>query len=219
MKHWLYKKRIKHIPSIYEEDFKFGTMMHDIAKIYYSNISGMIEPSEVKLEFLRIANKKYKPITEKMREHIDGISRFEKERLSWGNHPEPISVEKHYKKGEFHGYVDVIFKHGEKEIVVDWKCGYKFISELNDAMKIQGAIYKYITGSDKVLFVFISTGHSIELTDEDQEDAKSIIDKVMDGIKNGKYNRVNDQERCDNCEYQIYCYLQQNKTRWWEFLP
>ena len=218
MKYHLSKTPARKLPSIHEEKFKFGREMHDIIKIYYTKIPTNITPGEVKFEIIRLSRKKFGDLTDDLTTHINGFVRFEKERLTWSRNNKPISIEKEYRKGLYHGYPDIILNKNGKKIVADWKTGYEFIKSLTDSMKIQGKIYKDITESDEMVFVFIRTGWTIPLTEDDEKKAEILINKVIKGIEKREFNRINNKKKCNECEYQISCYMKQHNINWWEVL-
>lgn len=214
-KFWL---SLNHKPlPIKTELMEQGIAIHEVIAEYYRSLMSAdgITPSEFESK-LAVATKKCgmsDQMVKRFKWHLRNFLEFEYKRVSWSTSIKPIAVEKRFEKPPFKGIIDAMFKKGKDLIVVDWKSGKTYHS-LPDWYKIQGCIYKYITGADEVVFYFLRSGSYVRLQHEDCREISPTISKVLTDIKNGvRYKR--EGKHCLTCEYAIACHYR-SKLRWFD---
>jgi len=211
---------IKKAPHRYIPALEIGKNIHSIIEKYYEIIPSKISPSSVMQFIKRAINESGFRIDVILSNNIDEIERFadfEKWRIKnkIGN---PKYVEKAFSKDVFYGIIDCMLDGNEK-IVVDWKTGYMY-GVLNTDMIRQGLIYKYITGADDVIFVFLSSknGTIFKRLGKRAEFAGITIDKlrnIANDIINGKFYR-REGSICNSCMYNITCNLDKRNMCLWD---
>jgi CRISPR/Cas system-associated exonuclease Cas4 (RecB family) len=193
----------------------FGLKLHEIIATYYSMLlrSESVTPSEFEPKLMAAAKKCgiSEQLFNKYKWHFKNFIKFEMQRVSWHIDIKPIAVEQRVEKPPFKGIIDAIFRKGDDIVVVDWKSGF-FPTMLPDYYKIQGCIYKYLTGASEVLFYFLRNGSYHRLQIEDCEAIEATVKKVLDSISRGiRYRK--EGEHCKVCEYQLACHY--NSTLRW----
>lgn len=192
----------------------FGCNLHEIIAEYYRMLikSDSITLSELEAKLVVAARKHGvgEQLYKKYRWHFKNFIKFEYERVGWNVDIKPIAVEKEFEKPPFRGTVDAIFKKGDGYVIVDWKSGSLY-EDLPDFYKIQGCVYRYITGIDDVVFYFLGNGRYRRLVLNDCEDVSDIVSRVLNDIKNN-VRYLNEGEHCRYCEYQIACLY--NRMGW-----
>jgi len=212
-KFWL-SRECKPLP-LKTEVMEFGYVLHQIIAEYYKMLmsSNNVTPSEFEAK-LAVAAKKCginEQLFKRYRWHFKNFLSFENKRISWSVDIKPVAVEKKFTKKPFYGIVDAIFKKEDGYIVVDWKSG-KSYENLPDYYKIQGCVYRYITGISDVVFYFLIDGtyKRIEVTDCQEITGK--VNEILTAVKKGvRYKKRG--EHCKMCEYQIACLY--NATERW----
>jgi len=197
------------------EAMEFGYNLHQIIAEYYKMLmkADNVTPSELEPK-LAVAAKKCgisEQMLSKYKWHFKNFIRFEFERISWHVGIKPVAVEKRFKKPPFYGIVDAIFRKSDGYVVVDWKSGSNYGS-LTEFYKIQGCIYKYITGIDDVVFYFLRNGSYKRVKVSDCQQISTKVKQVLESVQKGVRYRE-EGEHCQLCEYQIACFY--NRTLRW----
>lgn len=212
-KFWL-SQECKPLP-LKTEAMQFGYDLHEIIAEYYRTLmkSNSITPAELEAKLI-VSAKKHgisEQLYSKYRWHFRNFIKFEFERISWHVDIKPVAVEKEFRKKPFYGIIDAIFRKDNDYVIVDWKSS-SYYGNLSDFYKIQGYIYRYVTGIDEMVFYFLRNGQYRKIIADDCKDAVHIIRSVLSDIKQGARYR-NEGSHCDFCEYQIAC-LYGKSLRW-----
>jgi len=195
---------------------EFGYDLHQIIAEYYKLLmrSNNVTPAELEAKLAVAARKRgvSEQMYNKYKWHFRNFINFEYERISWHVDIKPVAVEKKFRKAPFYGIVDAIFRKDDGYIIVDWKSGSSYGDELSDYYRIQGCIYKYITGIDEMAFYFLKNGTYKRVKYDDCQKVADKVKKVVESVRKGVRYRV-EGKHCKMCEFQIACL--HNRLRWW----
>lgn len=208
------KSGIPALPHPHEKALEFGRLVHAIIRRYYDIIPRGISPREVQLYISKAAREAVGGMYDKLEWHLKGFVEFEMDRLSWHVNPKPVAVEREYVRPPLAGIVDAVFRKGDAVIVVDWKTGYGKNPRIDRDMAIQGCVYRRLTNASEVYFIFLRFGVVQRLPDYDREWLDSVVGRVLEGIRDGRFDRVKG-EHCLECQYSLYCtFEEEGKTLW-----
>lgn len=183
-------KKVKPIPSPWQEQFEHGSLVHKIIEEYYKAGTD----GDIRQRIMAVMEQH--DIDERVEQNIGNFIKFEEWRQKKGFYF--VASEKHYCKGELCGIVDAVFRDGERVVVVDFKTSRGHF--LNSNYNIQGSVYKYITGADRVYFVFLEGKLDIiEQTEFNYEKIDLYISQIE------QKNFIKNTENCAICDMQIAC--------------
>jgi len=191
----------------------FGTLVHNIIADYYQNVPDNPDEAVIFETISRVFKNNIVPVEgytmEKVKELLRRVAqnfyRFELERLGKWKSYKPLLVEKLLEYKPFVGKVDAFWdKDG---VVVDWKTGSYSI--FNEALAVQGTIYKFILEGNgykvnKILFVYLKNYKVLELQPATLNEIEAKIQNMIEQIRKGVFTKRNDRA-CARCEYQLSC--------------
>ena len=200
--YYYYLKKKSMVPP-FRKALDFGSLIHNIIADYYRTIPDDIVPDSaihhLKQVMKKYSSQLYDPETrDRAERQLENFLRFERKRLRWHFSPRPVAVEKEYRKGVIHGFVDALFMKEGKLVVVDWKTG-KGQSGITEAIAVQLNTYMYLTGAEEAYVLFLEYGRFDKL--EYEIDIETIVNEIM--ADNVFAPRRGDH--CRFCEYQILC--------------
>lgn len=187
----------------FREALDFGSLIHGIIAEYYRTIPPDIVPDSA-IHHLKKVMKKYSPqlydpsIRERAEKQLENFLRFERKRLQWHISPKPVAIEKEYRKGVIHGYVDALFRRGDDLVVVDWKTG-RGQCGITEPIAIQLNVYMYLTGAREAYALFLEYGRFDRL--EYEIDVESVVNDIM---SDSVFAPIRG-DHCRFCEYQLIC--------------
>lgn len=196
------------------EHMLFGRLVHEAIRIYYEKLPTSVTPREVPFLIKEAASSVGLSFTDRLVRILEGFSEFEQHRLGWHYSPKPVAIEKKFESPPFRGIVDAVFRKGDGTLVVDWKTGYMRGGVLDDGMTLQGMIYRYLTGAEKVIFIFLQSSRWVELPNLGMEWLFNRVQRVAEGILSERFEMV-EGRHCDSCPYSTTCYFEKHGIKLW----
>lgn len=200
------------IPARFQEVLDYGALIHEIIADYYRSLPPNVTPNEVPMHITRQVRRRGLQVVDRVERHIQSFVNFEKFRIREGWLIKGVEME--LQRPPFKGIVDALFTKGGKKIVVDWKTSRN--ATLNNNYIVQGLVYKYLTGADEVYFVFLEWGgKKVKLPNYDMSWLEELAQKIYVALKENNFPRRK-SERCEECEYQMYCIALEKKITIWD---
>ena len=214
-KYWYH---INYYPSVsppFPPYMEYGKDIHELLERYYKEYSLRVNRGEAVLpeELMNTIIRRTGFIVDgRTKGILANWLKFENNRLQWSEKTSPILVEEEVVKQPFGGVIDLMVWRGNDKVVIDWKTG-SYQGYLSYEYNIQGSIYLYITGAKEVIFFFLDSGVTEEVTDVDKE-----IFEIVKKIQEDKTYPLVIDEKCEDCEYQFICKLHRQGLTWKDFL-
>lgn len=203
--------------SIRPEEAEAGISVHKIIVEYYRRLSESnytFTESDIRLTVAELmANYN---IQEGSTQHTSLMNfiKFETSRISYFGLGKIVYLESKIEREiEYRGVklllkgiVDVGFNFGGKVVLFDWKTGWKRIGN-TVGYNIQAAIYKKLTECDAFYFIYLTHGKAVESKANFDTDVLPLIDEIID---TKEFRRVKGIH-CEDCEYNIPCFIRERK--------